>query len=71
MSNPCQFCGGLRCVPTERNSLGVEIQEFKSDDGWVSTPQLFPTYCKADAALKQISQDGVERRVYSRLDHPE
>lgn len=66
MPGLCLVCG-QECHPREKNSVGVEVQEFSQSDGWRAVSEPFETYCAANTAMQTFPQDGTPRRVYSAL----
>ena len=67
----CPKCGRLGCVPKETNALGVEIQEYSDESGWVGVGKPFESYCAALQALARIPKDGTRRRPYTKLKEPD
>jgi hypothetical protein len=53
------------CRPTAVNAIGTTVEEHHGAAGWVPVGKVHDTYCQASAALKQIPNDDVERRVYT------
>lgn len=66
MSHSCDSCQGI-CRPPESNAVGVEIQEYWPERGWVSASKPYDTYCEAREALAKLASGKVPRRVYAAL----
>lgn len=60
----CPVCS-KDCRPLGTNVEGIGIEEFNNETGWKCIGETFKTRCEANAALKNLSNNFKEHRVYS------
>ncbi len=54
------------CKPVSQgtNTCGVCIEEFQVGKGWVRISESYQAMCKAEAAMAEMADDGIDRRIY-------